>query len=334
MKRILLPNEFGILITFLCTFLSASTLYAEEELVAEYTCKEGIPWEGKCYKPYDAYISFIRVSPTTLEDEADSIRIRFSCNVRDIDKKQKPPRITTYFQTWKLTADTLETCSVLSTYKIYVDGVYKRDSVGITETKYRVYGPMVLKQYNFRENNIPTGRADETIHKGYSYFPVSEDLFNWLKGFNCFPIKESSEEILTLFENEVRLIGPDSTYTVNFGKNNKIIAKVLYNRMEVSIIENNSPNVFIFSKANRSHTRSYTINKENYIRIYAGEGDKSPYIEILENKILINYLNKLKSYYIDVTQLLKAVRLAKVRFILEDDNANEELNEWLDDFSY
>lgn len=333
MKRNLLPNEFGILITFLCMFLSASTLYAKEELVASYTCKEGIPWE-RLHKPYNAQIYFIRVSPTTPEEEADSIRIHFSRFLIDTDKKQKPPKKTSYCQTWKLTADTLEKCSVLTTYKISVDGVYKRDSVGITETKYRVYGPMVLKNHNFRENNIPTGRADETIHKGYSYFPVSEDLFNWLKGFNCFPIKESSEKELTLLKNEIKLIGPDSTYTVTFGKNNKIIAKVLGNQMEVSITENNSPNVFTFSKANHSHTRSYTTNKGNYIRIYAGEGDKSPYIEIWENKILINYLNKLKSYYIDETQLLKAIRLAKVRFILEDDNANEELDELFDFFYY
>ena len=316
--------------TLLCILLPLSTLYAKEEVVQSLIYKEGIPWETM-QKPYDAQLDLIRVSPTTPENEGDSLRISFSRYLGYTDKKQTPPKKITYHQTWQVTTDSLAKVSVLSTYKILIDGVYQRDSVAITEYKYRVYGPMVLKQYDFRENNVPSGRADETEHKGYSYFPISEEFFNWLRNLNSFPISERSEKKISLFDDVVNHIGSDSIYTVTIDKNNKITAKVMNNRMEITFIENNRPNKFVFSRAYQSHVYVQYLPGNFQYSLYPGEGNKSPCIIINKDKVILQKTNSQKSYIVDASALLKAIRLAKIRQFLVDDDAKNSLLDYYDD---
>lgn len=316
MRRKLSSNQFGILITLICVYLSISNLYAKEEVLKSLTCKEAILWES-ARAPYDAQLDFIKVSPDTPEGEADSLRIIFNRSIGFLDKKQNPPQKTSYRQTWRITADSLEKCSVLSNYKIYVDGVYKKDSVAVTKIIYRVYGPMFLKNWDYRVNNVSCGRADDTTYKGYTYFPVAEYLYKWLEGLNYFPKRECSEEDFNLFFNRIYQIGPDSTYTATIDRKNKITAKVSGDRMEVSIIENNKPNVFVISKANKSHASQF----KDMFRIFTGEGKNVPYIEIGKNEVVVHNVSGQKYYKVDGTQLLKAARLAQVRMIMEDDDA-------------
>lgn len=300
---------------------SMPTLCAKEELVSSFTCKDGILWERR--SSYDATISLIKVSPNTPEGNADSLRISFIRLVVSTKKKSNPPIKTSYHQRWTVTADSLEKCSVLTTYKVFIDGVYKRDSVAMTDTKYRIYGPMVLSQFDFMENNTPSGRANEIIHKGYSYFNISEDFFSWLKDFNHFPIRESSEDALTLFDNNLYLSGPDRVYSIRINQNKKIIAKVLNDRMEISLVESNRPKSFVFSRANKSHIiRQYTSEKGEYHRLYIISGNEAPYIEISKNGIILVDNDGQSSYKVDCSQILEAINLAKARRFMLDDNVS------------
>ena len=101
--------------------------------------------------------------------------------------------------------------------------------------------------------------------------------------------------------------------------------------MEIRFIENNRPNKFVFSRAYQSHVYVQYLPGNFQYSLYPGEGNKSPCIIINKDRVILQKTNSQKSYIVDVSALLKAIRLAKIRQFLVDDDAKNSLLDYYDD---
>lgn len=311
---------------FAILFLSAlaslpSICYAQEEIIATDQVKDAVFWDmGK--EKHDASLEFIRVSPLTPEGSADSLRISFTRSSKSTDRKTKPAKKIIYSQKWSLTLDTLKIRTRKSNCKVYVDGVYDRDSDAIMGIDYLAVGPVSLKCYNYRDlNNTPTGRPDELIYKGHTYFPVSEYFFTLLSELDAWPVVRTVKNEEPLLSN-IYLNGPDSTYVTSIDANRKVVAKVTKDHMEISLVEKNRPiKHYLFSKENKSHTvTKYDKEKGQYSRTFTHKEDNSPFIEVGENEIAFIEGTEKTQFKIDGSQISSAINLAKIRKILDNDN--------------
>ena len=127
------------------------------------------------------------------------------------------------------------------------------------------------------------------------------------------------------------MTGSDSTYVVPIDRSHKIVANVTRDRMEILFVGNNSPiKQFTFSKDNKSHTiDQYTQEKGEYTRVFTQEGETVPFIEVRENDIVFVEKNLRMKFMIDGSKILAAIKLAKIRNILGDDNdSTEDLWNW------
>ena len=192
---------------------------------------------------------------------------------------------------------------------------------------------MTLLCYDYRDaNNTPVGRSDELINKGYSILPISESFYNWLNNQGIWPVVQITEldEDGGLFSEDIYLTGSDSTYVAPIDRSHKIVANVTRDRMEILFVGNNSPiKHFTFSKDSKSHTiDQYTQEKGEYTRVFTQEGETAPFIEVRENDIVFVEKNLRMKFMIDGSKILAAIKLAKIRNILGDDNDSTEEDLW------
>lgn len=140
------------------------------------------------------------------------------------------------------------------------------------------------------------------------------------------------EEDDGLFSEDIYLAGSDSTYVAPIDSSNKIVANVTRDRMEILFVSNNNPvKHFIFSKDNKAHAiDQYTQEKGEYTRVFTHEGETAPFVEVCKNDIVFVEGNIRIKFKIDGSKILAAIKLAKVRKILGNDNdsAEEDLLDW------
>lgn len=313
----------GIYLFLLIFFFSGMTSYGKEEIVDTGQIDQAILWDLGGSK-YNAVLEFIKVLPDTPVGKADSLRISFKKKItstkrnKDTGERQR----FHHLQRWTLTVDTLQKCYINRKHKVYVDGVYKRDSLTLDRIEYRVLGSTTLYSYDYRDQyNVPTGQPAKLDYKGHTYFPITESFFNLLREAEAWPFTMYIDNKNTSVE-DFYLAGPDRTYITQIDRNKKIIAYVTSDRMKISLMENNKPiDILYFSSDLKSHTTSqYSKEVGNCTLAFSNDEENSPCIAVCKNMIIIDYENRQTKYSVDGSKLLDAINLAKVRSILEDDD--------------
>lgn len=316
---------------------STQSVYGYEEIVATRQVEDAVFWNSGMEK-HDGTLEYVKVDPNTPEGQADSIRISFRRNVSYTVKGKKPAQKVFYRQKWIVTLDSLKINTVKNKCKVFVDGVYKKDTIVTQETEYLACGPMTLLCYDYKDsNNTPIGRSDELTNKGYSSLPISEFLYNWLNNQRIWPTAQVTEldEAGGLF-SDMYLAGSDSTYVAPIDGSNKIVANVTRDRLEIQLVSNNSPVKHLtFSNDNKAHTiEQYAQEKGEYTRVFTQEGETAPFVEVRKNDIVFDEGNIRIKFNIDGSKILEAIKLAKVRKILDDDNDSAEEDDLLDWFGF
>lgn len=329
-----MKKYIGTAMFLFMALFSTQSVYGYEEIVATRQVEDAVFWNSGTEK-HDGTLEYVKVDPNTPEGQADSIRISFRRNVSYTVKGKKPAQKVFYRQKWTVTLDSLKINTVKNKCKVFVDGVYKKDTIVTQETEYLACGPMTLLCYDYRNsNNTPVGRSDELTNKGYSSLSISESLYNWLNNLKIWPTAQVIEldEDDGLFSEDIYLAGSDSTYVAPIDGSNKIVANVTRDRMEILFVGNNNPvKHFIFSKDNKAHAiDQYTQEKGEYTRVFTQEGETVPFVEVRKNDIVFVEGNIRIKFKIDGSKILAAIKLAKVRKILDDDNdsAEEDLLDW------
>lgn len=327
-----MKEYMGIAMFLFMALFSTQLGYGYEEIVTTREVKDAVFWNSGAEK-HDGTLEYVKVDPNTPEGQVDSVRISFRRNVSYTIKGKKPAQKVFYRQKWTVTLDSLKINTIKNKCKIFVDGVYKKDTIVTQAPEYLACGPMTLLCYDYRDaNNTPVGRSDELINKGYSILPISESFYNWLNNQRIWPTSQVTEldEDGGLFSEDIYLTGSDSTYVAPIDRSHKIVANVTRDRMEILFVGNNSPiKHFTFSKDNKSHTiDQYTQEKGEYTRVFAQEGETAPFIEVRENDIVFVEKNLRMKFMIDGSKIFAAIKLAKIRNILGDDNDSTEEDMW------
>lgn len=299
--------------------------YANEEIVATDRFKDAIITDSGAIdqKKQDAELELVKVSPSSSSAEnADGLRISY-CEMRYggcFDKETKSHIKNSYQQKWTITLDTLEIHTMETKYKVYVDGVYKRDSIE-TEIEYRACGSMTLKCYDYKDSNKkPIGKPDELTYKGHSYFTITETFFNWLNDINVWPVVRTAEYDEDPFV-DIYLAGPDSTFVATIGSK-KLVANVTKDGMEVSLFESSGdvPAIkYLFLRDNKAYAVDRnTSEKGIYTCVYTENKEKTHYIEVRESDIVFVEGSLRIKLKVDGSKILAAINLAKIREILID----------------
>ncbi len=326
-----MKEYMGIAMFLFMALFSTQSGYGYEEIVATRQVKDAVFWEFGREK-HDGTLEYVKVDPNTPEGQADSLRISFRRNVSYTVKGNKPAQKVFYRQKWTVTLDSLKINTVKNKCKVFVDGVYKKDTIVTQETEYLACGPMTLLCYDYKDsNNTPVGRSDELTNKGYSSLPISEFLYNWLNNQRIWPTAQVTklDEAGGLF-SDIYLAGSDSTYIAPIDGSNKIVANVTRDRLEIQLVSNNSPVKHLtFSNDNKAHTiEQYAQEKGEYTRVFTQEGETAPFVEVRKNDIVFDEGNIRIKFNIDGSKILEAIKLAKIRKILGDDNNFEEEDLW------
>lgn len=328
-----MKKYMGTAMFLFMALFSTQSVYGYEEIVATRQVKDAVFWEFGREK-HDGILEYVKVDPNTPEGQADSLRISFRRNVSYTVKGKKPAQKVFYRQKWTVTLDSLKINTVKNKCKVFVDGVYKKDTIVTQETEYLACGPMTLLCYDYKDsNNTPIGRSDELTNKGYSSLPISEFLYNWLNNQRIWPTAQVTklDEAGGLF-SDIYLAGSDSTYVAPIDGSNKIVANVTRDRLEIQLVSNNSPVKHLtFSNDNKAHTiEQYAQEKGEYTRVFTQEGETAPFVEVRKNDIVFDEGNIRIKFKIDGSKILAAIKLAKARKILGNDNdsAEEDLLDW------
>lgn len=332
-----MKKYIGTAMFLFMALFSTQSVYGYEEIVATRQVEDAVFWNSGMEK-HDGTLEYVKVDPNTPEGQADSIRISFRRNVSYTVKGKKPAQKVFYRQKWIVTLDSLKINTVKNKCKVFVDGVYKKDTIVTQETEYLACGPMTLLCYDYKDsNNTPIGRSDELTNKGYSSLPISEFLYNWLNNQRIWPTAQVTEldEAGGLF-SDMYLAGSDSTYVAPIDGSNKIVANVTRDRLEIQLVSNNSPVKHLtFSNDNKAHTiEQYAQEKGEYTRVFTQEGETAPFVEVRKNDIVFDEGNIRIKFNIDGSKILEAIKLAKVRKILDDDNDSAEEDDLLDWFGF
>lgn len=306
----------------LLMLLFALACRAQGEIAAVRKFPKSILWDLYT-DAYDAYIEFVRTSPSVPKTEADEVRIYFERRLAGTDSKYKPARNYYYNQKWGIVLDTLKLCTVKKKCKVYVDNVYKRDTIVFDKFEYLAYGNMTLKCYDYKyENNVPTGKRDDYTSKGHSYFPITKEFFDWLNYLEAAPVVRTTKIKKGSIIDDIKLTGADRTYVATIDRNRRIVATVFKNRMEISMRENGKPVIkYLFDAKKKSHAACKSDKgKIKYMRVFTTNEKNASYIEIHDNTILFKEASRQSVFRIDESKLTPAINLAIKRGIIEEDD--------------
>lgn len=324
MKNIkLLVAALGIVGSIAFPGTRAQAQLKEGEIVNYAVFEKSIPWDlGQ--NNYTAILYFIQTPENKDPDMCDLVRVSFSRSLKSWDKDPSGNRREIkYKQKWAVDIDTLETVTKKSKYKVYVDGIYVRDSI-VEKKSYRLRGALLGRFYDYTDLDdkpLADKTEDHNFNKN-SYMPVNQELYEAVKGLTDeWPIvNKVEEESDFLGFNNIYLSGPQKEFDLKVagGKTGKVIVGKDF--MTVNIYDKGKIVDSVTFKEGDEATLRTVIDSYKTVwgAIYPSDDRKSPWkIKYLNNSLVLN-TNSENQYTIDGNIITETISLAKKRSIILD----------------
>ena len=316
-------NKISTWILLALMLLTTNTLSAQlpkGDVIDSAVIKGGVLWEVGT-KGYDGFLELIKTPDYNVPDMCNVVRVSFTRRLESWEKDEAGKRQDyTYMQKWTVDVDTLEEIATKSTYKIYEDGFFLKDTVRV-KREYRLRGPLLGEFYNYTTlQNVPLpDKKNKTRFSTSSYIPVTEYFYQLVKSLSDeWPIVKIEEVDSDEFElNNIYRSGPDKEFTLRISNTKSGKVLVASETMTVNIYENGKlANSLSYKKKDDPKICQITDkNNQKWTALYP-DGDKSDITLQFNDYTLVINQNGEKRYLINMTPLTEALELAQKRGII------------------